>query len=362
MGGWRKNGFGCEKMVFSAVICKKSTIFAHLKGKEAILNLKLMKPMLKYRGGKSKEIPHIMWYVPRFTGRYIEPFFGGGALFFHLMPREAIVNDINGKLMAFYSGVRDNYGALRKELDAVEKIYVQNRMAFDALKKEHPNERVEDGNERLYYRLRDMFNSLSGSEFSDALLYYFINKTAYSGMIRYNAKGEFNVPFGRYKNFNTKLITRGHSELLNRAQLFNTDFEDIFRMAREDDFMFLDPPYDCTFSDYGNAEYRDGFNEESHRRLAAAFKELPCKTLMIIGRTPLTEALYADFIMEDYEKKYAVNIRNRFKAAATHIVVANYVKDCDRPQPIPIRYTINQQPEVACAMLFEKDQMTYGKN
>lgn len=83
--------------------------------------------MLKYRGGKSKEIPNIMWHIPRFSGRYVEPFLGGGALFFHLEPHKAIVNDINSKLMAFYRGVRDDYESLRKELDEVEELYTKNR-------------------------------------------------------------------------------------------------------------------------------------------------------------------------------------------------------------------------------------------
>ena len=78
-----------------------------------------MKPMIKYRGGKSKEIPNIMWHIPRFSGRYVEPFFGGGALFFYLEPRQAIINDINTKLISFYRGVRDNYDKLREELNEV---------------------------------------------------------------------------------------------------------------------------------------------------------------------------------------------------------------------------------------------------
>lgn len=146
-----------------------------------------MKPMIKYRGGKSKEIPNIMWHIPRFSGRYVEPFFGGGALYFYLEPREAIINDINTKLIAFYRGVRDDYEKLRKELDEVENIYTRNRELFDELKSLHPDERVEDKNENFYYALRDMFNDLTDKYYSDALLYYFINKTAYSGMIRYNA-------------------------------------------------------------------------------------------------------------------------------------------------------------------------------
>ena len=282
-----------------------------------------MKPMLKYRGGKSKEIPHIMEHVPDFNGRYIEPF-GGGAVFFHLEPEQAIINDINAPLMAFYRGVRDDYQNLRHELDDIETIYSENRAAFDALKALHPDERVEDRNEGLYYELRNMYNNLVERRYSDALLYYYINKTAYSGMIRYNARGEFNVPFGRYKNINTKLVTEQHSELLQRAELFNTDYSDIFDMSQQGDFMFLDPPYDCIFSDYGNEEYRDGFNEENHRRLAQDFRNLGCMAMMVIGRTPLTEELYHGMIIDDYGKQYAVNIRNRFKSAANHIIVTNF--------------------------------------
>lgn len=283
-----------------------------------------MKPMLKYSGGKFKEIPHIMEHVPEFNGRYIEPFLGGGAVFFHLEPQQAIINDINTPLMSFYRGVRNNYPALRQELDAIEVLYTQNRDAFDALRAQHPNERVEDNNEDLYYAIRDMFNNLAEKKYSDALLYYFINKTAYSGMIRYNAKGEFNVPFGRYKSINTKSITEQHSKLLQKAELFNGDYLDIFNMSQQGDFMFLDPPYDCIFSDYGNKEYRDGFNEDSHRQLAQDFRNLGCMAMMVIGKTPLTEELYNGMIIDEYEKQYAVNIRNRFKSAANHIIVTNY--------------------------------------
>lgn len=320
-----------------------------------------MKPMLKYRGGKSKEIPNIMWHIPRFSGRYVEPFFGGGALFFYLEPRQAIINDINTKLMGFYRGVRDDYEHLRRELDEVESLYSKNRAEFDALKTLHPEERVEDKNEALYYQLRAMFNDTTPKTYSDALLYYYINKTAYSGMIRYNAKGEFNVPFGRYQHLNTNGVTLSHNRLLQRAQLFNLDYSEIFNMCREDDFIFLDPPYDCTFSDYGNEEYKDGFNEENHRRLANDFANLPCKAMMVIGRTPLTEELYDHFIVDEYDKNYAVNIRNRFKAAAKHIVVANYRKRWDDVQlyePIPGAY---REPETTQLRLFEPKRK-YGKS
>ncbi len=280
--------------------------------------------MIKYRGGKSKELPHIMGHIPCFKGRYVEPFFGGGAVFFSLEPECAIINDINTKLVEFYRGVRDEYKRLRKELDEVELLYASNRKEFERLKKQSPEERVKDKNEDLYYSLRAMFNETEEKFYSDALLYYYINKTAYSGMIRYNAKGEFNVPFGRYVNLNTKSVTLEHSRLLQRADIYNKDYSEIFNMCDGNDFIFLDPPYDCVFSDYGNKEYRDGFNEENHRRLAGDFRNLPCKTLMVIGLTPLTKELYDGYIVDEYDKNYAVNIRNRFKSSARHIIVSNY--------------------------------------
>jgi len=318
-----------------------------------------MKPMIKYRGGKSREIPHIMCHVPRFTGRYVEPFLGGGALFFYLEPRQAIINDINSKLIGFYRGVRDDYVRLRKELDEIEAQYASNRKEFDELKALHPDERVEDKNEELYYRLRGMFNDTVDKEYSDALLYYYINKTAYSGMIRYNARGEFNVPFGRYQHLNTKSVTLSHSKLLQRAEIFNTDYSDIFNMCRADDFIFLDPPYDCVFSDYGNEEYKEGFNEDNHKQLANDFVNLPCKALMVIGRTPMTEELYRGYIVDEYEKSYSVNIRNRFKAAAKHIVVANYRECGDGIHVSTAKYAIYKEPETAQLRLFEARQ-PYG--
>ena len=127
--------------------------------------------MIKYRGGKSKEIPNIMWYIPRFRGRYVEPFFGGGALFFYLEPREAIINDINEKLIKFYKGVRNHYPKVRQELDEIEKFYTQYSYEFDALKKLYPDEIVTALNEEMLYHLRAQFNGTEKQNYSDAALY-----------------------------------------------------------------------------------------------------------------------------------------------------------------------------------------------
>lgn len=282
-----------------------------------------MNPLLKYRGGKSREIARFEKYIPQSFSTYIEPFFGGGALYFYLEPQKAIINDKNEKLIAFYYNVRDEFSILRNQLDLLQDTYETNQKLFRTLKSD-TTERVENKNEALYYLIRDMYNGKIPSAYLDGVLYYFINKTAYSGMIRYNQNGDYNVPFGHYPNFNTKIITEEHSKLLQKAKIYQLDYARIFEMSSADDFMFLDPPYDCIFNDYGNIDMMNGFDEEQHRRLANDFKKLKCKAMMIIGKTPLTEELYGDYIIDEYYKNYAVNIKNRFKAEAKHIVVLNY--------------------------------------
>ena len=283
-----------------------------------------MRPMLKYRGGKSKEIDFFKSFFPETFDTYFEPFFGGGAVYFYLSPERAVINDINERLMTFYHEVKDKYEIVRKQLDELQAIYDENQRQYELLKSKHPDERVENKNESLYYQLRDMFNHKIPTIYLDSVIYFFINKTAYSGMIRYNANGEYNVPFGRYKNFNTQLVSEEHHLLLRRADIRVGDYLPVFEMATERDFMFLDPPYDCIFNDYGNLDFENGFDENAHRRLAKDFKELKCKALMVIGKTALTEELYGDYVCGEYFKSYAVNIRNRFKSESKHIIVKNY--------------------------------------
>lgn len=282
-----------------------------------------MNPVLKYRGGKSREIPRFLQYIPDDFNRYIEPFFGGGAVYFYLEPDNAILNDVNKRLMTFYEQLKSQYPLMRQQLDIIQNEYEMNQAAFKKLKMKNPDKRVPNSNEELYYHMRELFNHPDDT-FLDGVLYFFINKTAYSGMIRYNNSGEYNVPFGRYPNLNTRLITPQHSELLQSAELFNLDYRQIFDMAQENDFIFLDPPYDCVFNDYGNIDMMNGFDETEHRRLAADFRNLPCRALMVIGKTPLTEELYGEYIFDEYYKNYAVNIKNRFKNDKMHIIVKNY--------------------------------------
>lgn len=283
-----------------------------------------MKPILKYRGGKSKEIPNFSSFIPNDYETYFEPFLGGGAVFFHLAPKKAVINDINEKLIQFYLELQTKPTIVREQLDKLQALYEANQAQYEQLKALSPDEQVENKNEALYYFIRDMYNHKILIEYLESVIYFFINKTAYSGMIRFNAQGEYNVPFGRYKNFNTRLITPEHFELIKSAHIMAGDYSKVFEMATEKDFMFLDPPYDCIFNDYGNIDFKNGFDEQQHRRLAADFRNLSCKALMIIGKTTLTEELYGKFVKGEYEKSYAVNIRNRFKSESMHIIVTNY--------------------------------------
>ena len=282
-----------------------------------------MNPVLKYRGGKSREIPRFLQYIPDDFERYIEPFFGGGAVYFYLEPENAIVNDVKERLMLFYRQLRDSYPEMRVQLDEFQRIYEANQATYKKLKAQSPDERVPNANEDLYYKMRELFNHPNG-DYLDGVIYFFINKTAYSGMIRYNGNGEYNVPFGRYPNLNTQLVTEQHSRLLQGAELYHCDYRRIFDMAGEDDFIFLDPPYDCVFNDYGNIDMMNGFDEAEHRRLAEDFRNLSSRALMVIGKTALTMELYGEYVFDEYYKNYAVNIRNRFNNDKMHIVVKNY--------------------------------------
>jgi DNA adenine methylase len=283
-----------------------------------------MKPAIKYRGGKAKEIPEYVGLIPNFD-RYFEPFFGGGATYFYLEPQKAVIGDVNKQLIQFYQEVAsEKFKIIKEELSFLQEQYEKNRMIFMENKINNPKEHVLDPNDELYYNIRDMFNGKIPSKYEKATLYYFINKTAYSGMLRYNKNGDFNVPYGRYSQFNTDLLTIQHHKLLSTAEIMNESYQKSFTLATERDFIFLDPPYDTVFSEYGNESFTGDFGADEHRALAQDFKNLTAPALMIIGDTPLISEIYKGYVQGSYAKNYSVNIRNRFKSKASHLVIANY--------------------------------------
>lgn len=270
-----------------------------------------MEPILKYPGGKYRELGQFLRYIPKFTDEteYIEPFIGGGASYFHLCPSKATISDLNKPLINFYKCCQENpkymINALQVESDSYKQLTLEQRCI-------------------MYYAKRAMFNA---GEINDtpnyplAIAYYTINHLAYSGLMRYNKKGEYNVPFGKYQSFPNKL-TIAHAKLLMSSTIVNCDYKKIFHSNGmvEDAFMFLDPPYDSTFSSFDQVV----FGLKDHKELAEEFKKLKCKALMIIGKTPLIEELYKGYIIGEYNKNYSINLKNRVKESAMHLIITNY--------------------------------------
>ncbi|GAB2027862.1 DNA adenine methylase [Lactovum odontotermitis] len=275
-----------------------------------------MKPILKYPGGKRLEIKHFAHLIPPHH-TYIEPFLGGGAVFFYLEPKRAIVNDLNTPLMRFYREIQAYYPQIEKELKKLHQIWEKNKEQFLTISCQ------DDPNERFYYQMREDFNQQNFSYYSFATIFYALNKLSFSA-VRFNAKGENNVPYGHRASF-AQVLHQGHQELLQQAQIENIDYAEIFKQAKADDFIFLDPPYDTRFTNYGNTV---DFKEDEQRRLAEDFKNLGAKALLIIGETQLTDELYGKYLFGAYEKRYAHRSGKQgenLKKTNTHLIVSNYL-------------------------------------
>ena len=259
-----------------------------------------LKPIIKWSGGKSDEIKMFEKYFPEKFTTYIEPFVGGGSVYFYLNPENAIISDVHTELIDLYRSIGQGKGP---------EIY--------DFMKNTPND------ENTYYIVRDKMEI--NNELDRAKRFYYQRKTCFRGMLRYNKSGKFNIPFGRYKTINyNDLTNKGYEVLLNRTEILNKDFEYIFTTYNdENNFMFLDPPYDSEFTDYGYCQ----FGKEEQKKLAALFKTTKIKCLMIIGKTKFIEELYSGYIVAEYDKKYKFKLYdNRIgdEINTKHLVIKNY--------------------------------------
>eukprot|EP01051_Picozoa_sp_SAG22_P000115 SAG22_NODE_2_length_61565_cov_858.782010_51_plen_212_part_00 len=155
-----------------------------------------------------------------------------------------------------------------------------------------------------------------------ATRFYYLRKTCFRGMLRYNKQGKFNIPFGRCKTYNFKDIkNKAYKDLLKRTEIRCEKFESIFEKYNDrKNFMFLDPPYDSEFTNYGYSK----FEKTDHTPLA---KLLETRCLMIIGKMPFIENLYQGYIVEEYEKKYGFTIdsgRIGDEINTKHLIIMNY--------------------------------------
>lgn len=214
--------------------------------------------------------------------------------------------------------MQEDYDRIAQELGQLYEQWQANKLLFSACGKR----RETDPNEAFYYQLREMFNHERPSPFSYATLYYALNKLSFSA-VRYNSQGKMNVPYGHRQSF-AQTLKVSHHNLLKQTDIQNADYTELFKQATSKDFLFLDPPYDTRFTQYGNLV---DFKEDEQLRLAADFKNLDSPALMIIGKTPLISELYQGSIYGSYEKRYAQNFSRVGRSAkpATHLIVSNYL-------------------------------------
>lgn len=258
-----------------------------------------LKPIIKWSGGKKDELKNILPHIPTNYSNYLEPFIGGGAVYFHLNPHKAVINDVHKELVDFYQSIKDG------NLDDIYNFMTK-----------HPND------EETYYKVRsyDVKTVLD-----NAKKFYYLRKTCFRGMLRYNSKGEFNIPYGRYKTCNYEdLKNKEYENLLKKTEVYNKSFEYIFENYDDsNNFMFLDPPYDSEFTDYGYCT----FGKDEQIKLANCFKKTKIKCLMIIGKTPFIEELYKDYIVGEYDKKYKFKLhsgRVGDEINNKHLIIKNY--------------------------------------
>ena len=259
-----------------------------------------LKPLVKWSGGKSDEIKQFEQHIPSDYHTYLEPFVGGGSVFFHLAPERAVISDVHSELVDFYRAIKDG---------SANEIYT--------FMQTHPND------EATYYQVRDVMPATTPLDF--AKRFYYQRKTCFRGMLRYNKHGKFNIPFGRYKTMNfEELRNVAYHELLGRTEILKAGFETVFEKYNDErNFMFLDPPYDSEFTDYGYCQ----FGREEQRKLAACFKATKIRCIMIIGKTDFISELYHGYIVGEYDKKYKFKLyagRVGDEINTKHLIIKNY--------------------------------------
>jgi DNA adenine methylase len=275
-------------------------------------------PFVKWAGGKTQLIAELEKYIPDNFTRYFEPFLGGGAFFFYLVSSKqlkftAYLSDVNKELINAYKVVKDEVEKLIELLRVHEKGYKAN-----------PDE--------YYYRLRAKFKPLTDVE--SAARFITLNKTCYNGLYRVNKDGMFNVPIGRYKNpliCDSKNLQNVSLALRHtNAHLFVNNYRETLELAKEDDFIYLDPPYKPTsitasFTSYTN----EGFTDKDQIALHETFKKLDrkgCKIMLSNSDTPFIRELYSDF--KEYTKQVSalrtINCKAAKRTGHRELLLRNY--------------------------------------
>ena len=270
-------------------------------------------PFVKWAGGKRQLLSQIKERMPEKYNNYYEPFVGGGAVLFGLSPNHASINDINSALINTYKTIRNTPD---KFLEAVRKL---------------DSEIWEDG-KKYYYSLRERYNDklmLGEYDVELAALFVFINKHCFNGLYRVNGKGLFNVPYNNSCRTSVdESLIKNVSKYLQHISITAGDFEIACLNADKGDFIFLDSPYAPLNPTSFESYTKEGFDIESHRRLAKLYDELSargCYCMLTNHNTDLIHTLYDN---KGY-KLDVVNVKRMINSDAsnrtgTEVIICKY--------------------------------------
>ena len=283
------------------------------------LVLPLVKPFVKWVGGKSQLLKQFEELFPQSFNKYIEPMVGGGAVFFHLLNTKniedrSILLDANTELMGCYQVIKEDVENLILELATLTKQYDQSPKEF-------------------FYQVREWdreegFEERSAAQRAGRTI--FLNKTCYNGLYRVNNGGTFNTPFGKYKN--PKICDeenlRAVSDILQNVQLLTSDFGAVLELASAGDFIYFDPPYHPLSETAKFTSYtKNGFKKEDQVRLRDTFANLAkkgCQVMLSNSDTKLVRDLYKGFDTHTVYAKRYINSNPNHRGEITEIVVTSY--------------------------------------
>ena len=270
-------------------------------------------PFVKWAGGKRQLIPQIRERMPEKYNEYYEPFIGGGAVIFDLLPANALINDINKALINTYRTICNEPDAFLIEVNRLD------------------NDMWEDG-KKYYYSIREHYNDkLMRSEYDVELaaLFVFINKHCFNGLYRVNGKGLFNVPYNNSRRVSVdEDVIIATSEYLRGVTIIDGDFEQACKNAKKGDFVFIDSPYAPLNPTSFESYTKEGFDIESHKRLAKLYDELTargCYCMLTNHNTELINELYGN---KDY-KIDVVSVKRMINSDASNrvgeeVIICNY--------------------------------------
>lgn len=282
---------------------------------------KKLQPILKWAGGKRQLLRSLEKHLPNDIKklRYMEPFFGGGALFFHLMPKKAIINDYNNELMNLYVVIKNDVYGLVEELKKFENT------------------------EKQFYEVRSWDRNIKFSSFSDtkkAARTLFLNKTCFNGLYRVNKEGYFNTPYGKYKNpkiINENLLEDIHLFFnASEIEFLSNNYVNILLKAGKEHFVYLDPPYDpisktANFTSYTNKL----FGREEQKELFYEMLKLDERGVKVMLSNSASEYILSLFdeinnISNNKFKLYFVDAKRQINAQADkrknvkEVIITNY--------------------------------------